>query len=100
VATGVGKRLAGIEKMRRWVLPIAILAAASVAALFLGAEAQSVQQGHQTERISGEGPCVFVSILLLVFDSHILVRLLAFSFLICSACRIVTCKQPLYLVIR
>jgi hypothetical protein len=63
---GVGKRLAGIERMRRWVLPIAILAAASVAALFLGAEAQSVQQGHQTERIAGEGPCVFVSILLLI----------------------------------
>jgi hypothetical protein len=48
---------AGIQrKMRRWVLAIAIpiLAAASAAALFLGAEAQAVQQGHQTERISGE----------------------------------------------
>jgi hypothetical protein len=40
------------KKMRRWVLAIAILAAA----LLLGAEAQAVQQGHQTERISGEGP--------------------------------------------
>lgn len=44
---------AGIQrKMRRWVLAVAILAAASAAALLLGAEAQ--QQGHQTERISGE----------------------------------------------
>jgi hypothetical protein len=42
------------KKMRRWVLAIAILAAASAAALFIGAEAQAVQQGHQTERISGE----------------------------------------------
>ena len=43
------------KKMRRWVLAIAILSAASAAALFLGAEAQAVQQqGHQTERISGE----------------------------------------------
>jgi hypothetical protein len=46
-----------------WVLPVAILAVASAAALLLGAEAQSVRQGHQTERISGEGPllalCVF-----------------------------------------
>jgi len=52
------KRLVGRggiqEKMRRWVLAIAILAAASAAALFPGAEAQAVQQGHQTERISGE----------------------------------------------
>jgi hypothetical protein len=37
------------RKMRRWALAIAILAAV----LFLGAEAQAVQQGHQTERISG-----------------------------------------------
>jgi hypothetical protein len=40
------------KKMRQWVLAVAILAAASAAALLLGAEAQ--QQGHQTERISGE----------------------------------------------
>jgi putative beta-1,4-xylosyltransferase IRX10 len=39
-----------------WVLPISILSVASAAALLLGAEAQSVQQGHQAERISGEGP--------------------------------------------
>ena len=40
------------EKMARWVLAaVAVLAAA---ALFVAAEAQ---QGHQTERISGEGPC-------------------------------------------
>uniref|UniRef100_A0A0D3EY41 Exostosin GT47 domain-containing protein n=1 Tax=Oryza barthii TaxID=65489 RepID=A0A0D3EY41_9ORYZ len=37
--------------MRRWVLAIAILAAA--ACFFLGAQAQEVRQGHQTERISG-----------------------------------------------
>jgi hypothetical protein len=55
--SSAGKRLAGIEKMKGWwVLPISILSVASAAALLLGAEAQSVQQGHQAERISGEGP--------------------------------------------
>jgi len=68
--------------MRRWVLAIAILAAASAAALFFGAEAQAVQQGHQAERISGERrwtwtslSLAFVSILISDFDRHILVSL-------------------------
>jgi hypothetical protein len=56
--TGAGERgtLVGIErKMSRWGLAaIAVLVAAT--ALFVAAEAQ---QGHQTERISGEGPCSF-----------------------------------------
>lgn len=43
---------------RRVLVAIAVLAA--TAALFVAAEAQqaAAQQGHQTERISGEGPCL------------------------------------------
>jgi len=53
-ACGLVRRIE--KKMRRRALAIAILAAV----LFLGAEAQAVQQGHQTERISGEGPFFFM----------------------------------------
>jgi hypothetical protein len=47
----------GIEekRMARWVL--AALAVLAAAALFVAAEAQ---QGHQTERISGEGALFFL----------------------------------------
>ncbi|KAL6841322.1 hypothetical protein ACP4OV_028840 [Aristida adscensionis] len=48
--TGAAKRLVGITKMR-WVSAITILAAAAV--FFLGSEAQVVQQGYPTDRISG-----------------------------------------------
>lgn len=64
--TGAGKRPVGIKKMRRWVLAIAILAAA--VCFFLGAQAQEVRQGHQTERISGGGPLFFLCYSLLGFD--------------------------------
>jgi hypothetical protein len=88
-----------------WVLPVAILAVASAAALLLGAEAQSVRQGHQTERISGEGPllalCVFLfpSCIRSSFDRHVPVRLLNSSFLISFARGPVAHEQPIHVVI-
>lgn len=47
-------------------MAIAILAAA--VCFFLGAQAQEVRQGHQTERISGGGPLFFLCYSLLGFD--------------------------------